>query len=412
MTAIAFAQSEELDDILAGIDAYLASEVYPRYEKNRELMEEPRLYYAEDGRYSPDVVQMIREIRMTSATAGYFNISVPEEMGGGGMGFGTYFACLEHIFRRCGGNMNFGQYAISHWAYGPSAVLAGLTDEAKERVLKPLLTGEQMMCFGMSEPDAGSDVARIRTTADAAQGGGWLLNGRKIWTSNAPIAEWMIVLAVTDRELSAQRKGGISAFMVPMSASGVRIERVIRMWGEGGGTEAETAFEDVAIEPWQLVGSLNQGFRIGMQGVSLGRVFNCARAIGLGRWALEMAVEYTKSRVVFDRPISEYQGVMFPLAESFTELHAAHLLALNAAALLDAGQGAVKELSMAKMMAVQAGARAVDRAIQAHGAIGFTNELGLTEAYRHLRQVNVADGTNEILTRTIVNRLLKGDVAI
>ena len=412
MSAIAFAQSEDLDDIIAGLDAFLVSEVVPRYETNREIMEEPRRYFSADGRYSPEVVQMMREIRMASAEAGYFNISVPEVMGGGGMGFGTYFACLEHVFRRCGGNRTFGQYAISHWAYGPSAVLSGLTDEAKERVLKPLLTGAQMRCFGMSEPDAGSDVARIRTTADSAQGGGWLLNGRKIWTSHAPIAEWMIVLAVTDRELSVQRRGGISAFMVPMNAPGVRVERVIRMWGEGGGQEAETAFEDVAVEPWQLVGTLNQGFRIGMQGVSLGRVFNCARAIGLGRWALEMAIEYTKSRVVFDRPISDYQGVMFPLAESFTELHAAHLLALNAAALLDAGQGAVKELSMAKMTAVRAGARAVDRAIQAHGAIGFTNELGLTEAYRHLRQVNVADGTNEILTRTIVNRLLKGDVAI
>ena len=162
-----------------------------------------------------------------------------------------------------------------------------------------------------------------------------------------------------------------------------------------------------SIEAWQdglLVG--------GLYGVSLGRIYNSARAVGYGRWALELALEYAKTRKAFGQPIADYQGVTFPLAESATELHGAHLMGLNAALLLDQGAPAIKELSMAKAYSVQVGYRAVDRAMQTHGAMGFTNEVGLHHAWHALRIVNVADGTNEILYRGIVQRLLKGDVEL
>ena len=179
-----------------------------------------------------------------------------------------------------------------------------------------------------------------------------------------------------------------------------------------GGDEAELRLEDVRVEPWQVVGELHQGFAAALYGVSLGRIYNSARAVGYGRWALELALEYAKTRKAFDRPIADYQGVTFPLAESATELHGAHLMGLNAALLLDQGAPAIKELSMAKAYSVQVGYRAVDRAMQTHGAMGFTNEVGLHHAWHSLRIVNVADGTNEILNRGIVQRLLKGDVEI
>ena len=184
------------------------------------------------------------------------------------------------------------------------------------------------------------------------------------------------------------------------------------MFGSIGGDEAELRLEEIAVEPWQLVGELHQGFQTALYGVSIGRVYNSARAVGYGRWALEKALEYSKTREAFGKPIAEYQGVGFPLAESAMELHAAHLMGLNAAGLLDQGELAIKELSMAKAYAVEIGVRAVDRAMQAHGAMGFTNELHLTEAWHSLRAVNVADGTNEILRRTIWQRLLKGDTAL
>jgi acyl-CoA dehydrogenase len=190
------------------------------------------------------------------------------------------------------------------------------------------------------------------------------------------------------------------------------VQRIVKMFGHIGGDEAELRIEGLRVEPWQVVGEVGKGFEAALYGVSLGRIYNAARAIGYGRWAIERAFDYAKTRIAFGAPISEYQGVTFPLAESATELHAAHLTALNAALLLDQGQRAVKELSMAKAYAVQVGVRAVDRAIQTHGAMGFTNEIGLTEAWATLRVINVADGTNEILYRTIVQRLLKGDTEL
>ena len=179
-----------------------------------------------------------------------------------------------------------------------------------------------------------------------------------------------------------------------------------------GGDEAELAFDNLLVEPWQLVGELDRGFAVALYGVSLGRIYNSAPSVGYGRWALEKAIDYAQAREAFGTPIASYQGVMFPLAESASELHAAHLMGLNAAQLLDQGHRAIKELSMTKAYSVQVGVKALDRAIQAHGAMGFTNELGLTEAWQSLRVVNVADGTNEILYRTISQRLLKGDLDI
>jgi acyl-CoA dehydrogenase len=408
-SAIAFSYPDDIGAVLEGLEAFVKAEVIKPYEANVELLDDVRHRYGPDGSYVREVVDLIRGIRTASATAGYFNLAVPSSMGGGGMGHLAYYAAWEHVYHLCGGRNWLGQFAISHWAFGPSAILERVTERAANEILPGLMSGETMMCFGMSEPDAGSDATMLRTSAEP-EGDGWRLNGRKIWTTHVPIADWMIVLAITDPERASARRGGISAFLMPTTAPGFRIERTIGMWGEPGGPEAESVLEDVRVEPWQLVGELHEGFQIGLQGVSLGRVYNAARAVGLSRWAIEQAVEYTKDRRAFGKAISEYQGVSFPLATAATEIHAAHLMGLNAATLLDQGNRAVKELSMAKAYAVQAGVRAVDRAMQTFGALGFTNEMGFAEAYHTLRVINVADGTNEILNRTIFQRLLAGDL--
>lgn len=200
--------------------------------------------------------------------------------------------------------------------------------------------------------------------------------------------------------------------MVPTDAPGFSVESVVRLFGHAGGHEGALVLEDVEVQPWQLVGQLDEGFKIALYGVSLGRVYNSARAVGQGRWALEMALDYARQRQAFGAVIADYQGVSFPLAQCATELHAGHLMGLNAAMLLDRGDRAIKELSMAKAYAVQAGWRAVDRAMQTHGGMGLTNEVGLVHAWHDLRIVNIADGTNEILTRTIAQRLFAGDVEL
>jgi len=411
MPAIAFELPEEIRAVRDGLDAFLKAEVVARHARHHDLLADPRRTYEENGRYRPEVVALIREVRMAAAEAGYYNMCVPEALGGAGLGLLAYYACWQHAFHSCGAHNWLAVYAISHWAFGPSRILENVTDEARAEILDGMLAGRTSMCFGLSEPGAGSDAAMLQTRA-TPDGNGWRISGRKIWTTNSPIADYCIVFAVTEPERAADRKGGISAFLVPTDAEGFTLESIIRMHGSVGGNEAQLVFEQVRVEPWQLVGELHQGFRTAIQGVSLGRIYNSARAVGLARWALEMALDYAGTREAFGEAIAGYQGVTFPLAESAMELHAAHLMGLNAALLLDRGEPAIKELSMTKAYAVEVGARAIDRAIQTHGAMGFTNELGLTEAYNVVRSVNVADGTNEILRRTIVHRLLGGDVEL
>ncbi len=411
MSAIAWELPEEIRAVREGLLEFARQEVLTRHDRHRALFENPRRLYREDGRFSDELKGLIGEVRRAAAKAGYYNMCVPEALGGGGLGHLAYYVGWEALFHLCGPQNWLMLYVISHWAFGPSRLLEKVTPEAREKMLSPMMAGEASMCFGLSEPGAGSDAAALSTKA-VADGNAWRITGRKIWTSNSPVADYCIVFAITDPARAAARKGGISAFLVPTSSPGFEVQRIIKLFGHIGGDEAELRLEDVRVEPWQLVGELHQGFAAALYGVSLGRIYNSARAVGYGRWALEKALDYAQTRKAFDKPIADYQGVTFPLAESATELHAAHLMGLNAATLLDKGEAAVKELSMTKAYSVQVGYRAVDRAMQTHGAMGFTNEVGLHHAWLSLRIVNVADGTNEILNRSIVQRLLRGDTEL
>ncbi|MCH9674905.1 MAG: acyl-CoA dehydrogenase family protein [Gammaproteobacteria bacterium] len=411
MAAIAFEIPEDLAQIARSVESFCRAEVIARHEEHHALLGDPRQLYRADGRFVDEAVEHIKAVRMASAKAGFYNVSVPESLGGAGFGMLAYYVLVEQIYRLCGAHHWLCDFVVSHWAFGPSPVLSQITERAKAQVLQDMMAGRTIMCFGMSEPGAGSDAAMLKTRAHP-EGENWRITGRKIWTTHIPIADHVIVFAVTDPERAASKSGGISAFLVPTDAPGLHVESIIKMHGHIGGNEGITSFENVLVEPWQLVGELHEGFRIGLLGVSMGRIYNSARAVGLARWALEMAIDYAGQREAFGNTISTYQGVSFPLADAATEVHAAHLMGLNVAQLLDRGERAVKELSMTKSYSVQVAARAVDRAMQTHGAMGFTNEIGLTEAYTRVRQANVADGTNEILARTISQRLFKGDLEL
>jgi acyl-CoA dehydrogenase len=411
MGAIAFDIPADIERVAAGLTRFIKAEVVGRHDKHAALLNDPRRRYGPDGRYAPEVVELIREVRMASAHAGYFNLCVPTSLGGLGQGYLAYYVAWEAINRLCGPHHWLGTFALSHWAFGPSPVLEQVTPEARARILAPLVEGRQSMCFGLSEPGAGSDATMIQTRA-VPDGAGWRITGRKMWTSNVTFADWIIVFAVTDPTRAAAKRGGISAFLVPTRDPGFTLQRVTLLHGDIGGVEGESTLDGVRVEPWQLVGQLHEGFRTALLGVSLGRVYNAARAVGLARWALERAVAYAGQRVAFGVPIAEHQGVSFPLAESAMQVHGAHLMGLNAAILLDRGERAIKELSMAKAFAVEVCLRAVDRAIQVHGGMGLTNEVGLVHAYDTLRVINIADGTNEILRRTIYQQLAKGDLEL
>ncbi|HEY8949293.1 MAG TPA: acyl-CoA dehydrogenase family protein [Rhizomicrobium sp.] len=411
MTAVAYEYSDEVKGMREGLASFVRQEVIGRHEKYAHILENDRKCFAEDGRYSPEAAAIIREVRMASAKAGYYAMCAPAEFGGLEMGNVAHFAAWERIARMCGGKYWLGYFAIGHWAMGPSPVLRKVTQLARDEMLPGIMSGEKSMCFGLSEPGAGSDATMIKTRA-TPDGDGWRLNGGKIWTTNSPLADYVIVFAVTDPERAKMRKGGISAFLIPVTASGFSLQQIVRIWGSIGGNEAVLHFDDIRIEPHQLVGELHNGFSIAMLGVNLGRIYNSARSIGMARWALEQALDYVKIRETFGKPIAEYQGVSFPLAEAAMQLHAAHLMSLNVAQLLDRGLPARKELSMTKCFSVQAAAKAIDTVIQVHGAIGVTNEMYFTEAYFGARTANIADGSNEILKRTIVKQMLEGDTEI
>jgi acyl-CoA dehydrogenase len=408
MSAIAFEHPAEVREAVEGLEAFLRREVIPRHEKHGRLLGDERRRYSSAGIMADDLRELVDEVRLASAKAGFYAMCAPAELGGGGLGLLAYFAAHERLYQICGAHYWLAHHVISHWAKGPSPVLKSMTAEAQRQYLPRIMSGEDTMCFGLSEPGAGSDATMIQTRA-TPDGDGWRLSGGKIWTTNAPHAQFCIVFAVTDPQ-AANRGGGISTFLVPMNAAGVRLDRIISMWGHAGGDEAEVRFDDVRVEPHQLLGELNKGFATAMLGVDLGRIYNSARAVGYARWALEKAFEYIKVRKAFGKPIADYQGVTFPLAESAMQIHAAHLMSINVATLKDGGQRASKELAMTKAFAAEASARALDRVIQAHGAMGMTNELGLTEAYTTIRKIGIADGTNEILRRQVVKEMLGGNL--
>src|SRR6185503_15390629 len=357
MSAIAWPLPEDVAHVRDGLLDFARKEVLPRHDKHRDLFENPRRLYREDGRFSDELKGLIAEMRRASAKAGYYNMCVPESLGGGGLAHLAYYVGWEALFHLCGPQNWLMLYVISHWAFGPSRLLEKVTAEAREKILAPMMAGEASMCFGLSEPGAGSDAAALATKG-VPDGNAWRITGRKIWTSNSPVADYCIVFAITDSERAAARKGGISAFLVPTPSPGFEVQRIIKLFGHIGGDEAELRLENVRVEPWQLVGELHQGFAAALYGVSLGRIYNSARAVGYGRWALEKALDYAQQRKAFGKAIAEYQGVTFPLAESAMELHAAHLMGLNVGALLDQGAPAVKELAMAKAYSVQVGYKA------------------------------------------------------
>jgi alkylation response protein AidB-like acyl-CoA dehydrogenase len=305
---------EDVRSARDGILSFVAREVVPRHEQHRGLLEEPRRLHREDGRYSDEALELIREVRMAAAAAGYFQMCVPEALGGGGLGHLAYYVAWEAMFHTYGPRNWLQLYALSHWAFGPSRLLEKMTPEAQTRVLPGLMDGSQSMCFGLSEPNAGSDASMIKTRA-VRDGNGWRISGRKIWTTNSPTADYCVIFAVTDADKAASKRGGISAFIVPTDAPGFQVQRIIRLFGHAGGDEAELAFDDLPVEPWQLVGELDQGFQAALYGVSLGRVYNSARAVGYGRWALEQALDYAQTREAFGDAIANYQAVSFPLAE-------------------------------------------------------------------------------------------------
>jgi acyl-CoA dehydrogenase len=263
------------------------------------------------------------------------------------------------------------------------------------------------MCFAISEPDAGSDLWAMRTVADR-HGDSWRINGTKQWITNSPYADYILVFAADDRASLGQSRRKMTAFFLPKNTPGLKVVTSIRMFGHLGGDEGVVIFDDVEATSENVVGEVGHGAEIAALGIGLGKLYNAAKSVGIGRWAMSLAAEQVTHRTTFGRPLSDRQGIMFPLAESAAELYAARLVALDAAGRLTDLTFNGAEIAMMKAYTSEVALRAVDRVIQAHGASGLTNELHLTEAWLQLRKICIADGTAELMRQQIGRAIASG----
>jgi acyl-CoA dehydrogenase len=389
-----------------GLTAFLRAEVVPR---QHALRDAGVAMYDGGGRLSPEVLQAFAEVRRASASAGFYTMLLAEELGGGGLGFEALFRLWETLFDVCGAEYWLGHQAISHWSRGPSHLYQLMNSDFRDEVYPRLMNGELTTCFALSEPDAGSDIWRLRTVAERVDGG-WLLNGTKQWSTNAPYADWCLAFVVTDRAAFSQHRGGVTGFIVNMHADGVLLESVIRMFGHAGGDEGIISFQDTFAPDRQVIGAPGEGLTYAMSGISTGRLYNSARATGLAKWAVSKALNYAEERTTFGEPLIENQAISFPLADAAMEIHAAHLMGLDTARALDEGRQARTEVSMMKTYSIEMAIRAIDHAIQVHGAMGLTNELHLTEAWQQLRRTRIADGSSEMMRIQIVKALRRDGI--
>jgi alkylation response protein AidB-like acyl-CoA dehydrogenase len=403
---------EETQAVLEGLRSFIAAEVEPRFRKLENVLIDPQLTFGPDGRFSDEVMAARREIRLAAVEAGYYSLFVPEELGGAGMDAVTLYAVWEDLYH-LHGMKGFPLYydTVSHWATGPSQIFLHARPQLREGAFAELMCGVKTMCFALSETDAGSDLWGMRTTA-VRDGSGWRIRGSKQWMTNGPYADYALTFAITDPELVARRKGGITAFLVPSDADGYSVSGLIKLYGHHGSNEAIVAYDDVFVDDGLRLGEEGEGLAIALSGTTLGRIYNSARSVGMARWAFEQAVAYALSRETFGQRIYEYQAISFPLAEAATDILAAHLMGLHTAHLVDSGKAALKEAAMMKNFSVATAVKVIDQAAQTLGGIGITNESFLQQAWQELRAVLIADGSKEMLNRLIVGRLAKGDLAL
>jgi acyl-CoA dehydrogenase len=400
------AEVDEIDSVLGGLTDFVRSVVVPLENANAELLDNPRARYDECGAKSPEVRALLKEVRTRAAEAGFYAMFVPESAGGAGCGRELLYRSWEHLYATCGPGRLLPYVTVAHWSYGPSALCAHLSPELAGRMLDDLMSGQITSCFGMSEPDAGSDAWAMRTTAKQTESG-WVVSGVKQWITNAPTADWVFVFAVTDEELRRQRCGGVSCFLIPIDTPGVAVDSVIKLFGHVGGDEGIISFDNVEVPSSALVGELHRGFELAMLGVSTGRLYNAGRCVGLARWALDRASEYADQRSTFGSPISSYQGISFQLADCAVDIYAGDVMARDCARRFDLGERADHELSMVKLYTTEMCTRVYDRCMQVHGGMGLTSEMRLFDGWQQARIVRIADGSAEIMRRNIAKGLAK-----
>jgi acyl-CoA dehydrogenase len=352
--------------------------------------------HVEDSDEIPD--EIVREM----AGLGFFGLPFPEEYGGAGAGDLGYCLALEQFGRT---SAAFSNLIGAHTSIGSMSIFLGGTDEQKRRYLPDLTAGRKIAAFSLTEPSSGSDAASIQTTA-RKDGDRWLLTGTKIWVTNGPIADVVVVYAANDRAKGA--RGGITAFIVEKGFKGFRIGKVDEKMGLHGSKTGELIFEECEVpEENVLGGEVGAGFRTALGALDIGRVSLSAGAVGTSQYLLELGVAHAKRRKQFGQPIASNQAIQWMLADSAVEIHAARLMVYDAAAKLDRGIRVSREAAMVKVYASELANRVADRVLQIHGGMGYMKDSPVERAYRDARILRIYEGTSEVQRMIIAEDLLK-----
>ncbi|QQG65611.1 acyl-CoA dehydrogenase [Desulfobulbus oligotrophicus] len=321
---------------------------------------------------------------------GLTGIVFPEEYGGGGADYISYAIAVEELSRVCGST---GVTLSAHLSLCANPIFMFGTEEQKQKFLTPLATGEKLGAFGLTEPSAGSDAGGTKTTA-VRDGNEWILNGSKIFITNAGEAETYVVLARSDK--TAQKHRGISAFIVEKGTPGFSFGKKEKKMGIRSSPTMELVFENCRIPAENLLGQEGQGFKVAMQTLDGGRIGIAAQALGIAQGALDATLAYAKEREQFNKPIAAFQGVSFQLADMATQIEAARLLVYNAAYRASAGLSYSNESAMAKLFASETAMKVTTQAVQLYGGYGYTREFPVERMMRDAKITEIYEGTSEI----------------
>jgi len=343
------------------------------------------------------------EFHRAMADAGWLGITMPEHLGGAGLGV-TEAAVMMNTITQSGGGYSAAS-TIHMNLFGPHAVVVFGTAEQQERMLKPLIAGTDKACFGVTEPDAGLDTTSITTFATKVDGG-YRITGRKIWTSSAQVANKIVILArTTPKAECANPTDGMSFFYTDLDHSKIEVRRIPKM-GRNAVDSNATFIDDYFVPDCDLIGEEGKGFRYVLHSLNPERILVAAEAIGLGQGALARATQYAKDRNVFGRPIGMNQGIQHPLAESWMELEAAFWLVMRSAYLYDAGKSCGAEANAGKFLAARAAFDACTRAVMFHGGMGYSKEYQVERLFRESILLRIAPVSEQMIMNFIGEKVL------
>jgi len=383
-----------IEETSTGISFALSDEQRALRELTREFAEKeirPRAAaYDKDAIHPADVLAKAHEV-------GLMNVHVPDAYGGPGLSGFAGMLIGEELSWGCAG------IAVSIIAntLGAAPVIVSGSEEQRRRWLPPLVETPMLCSFGLTEPDAGSDVARIKTKAER-RGDDYVLNGSKTFITNAGHSSWTVVFAKTD---PSKGHRGLSAFIVPMDSPGVIVEAHLDKMGQRATDTSAFSLQDVVVPAENRLGEEGDGFKIAMKTLDFTRPGTAAGAVGVAQAAYEYAVDYAKERVTFEVPIAMHQGVNFLIADMATEIEAARLLTWQAAWLIDQGERATLHSSFAKRFAADTAMKVTTDAVQIFGGYGYIKEYPVEKLMRDAKLFQIYEGTSQIQRLVIAKEI-------